>query len=141
MSQSLPVPDKALYFVCRMCRHMAEQWDKGEKVCHLKCGGPRKGLTFPLYSGPMTRSYLRDHCFVCGNPAEMRMEVKGVPQDLGICLKHLAIFGVDEKTLNAPPDSFGVVKDSIIKKVDVREMLGIDPKDLGFKEPEKKEKP
>lgn len=145
MTQALPVPDKSLFFTCRMCVRMAEQWEKGEKVCHLKCGGPRKGLTFPQYAGPLTATYLRDHCFVCGSPAEMRVAVKteGLPnlQELGICMRHLIFVGTNADELKAKPepDQLGIVQSTKIVPVDIYTLTGIDPvKDLGF-EPEKKE--
>lgn len=95
---TLPIPDDHLVFVCRYCTKLAEMWDKGEKVCHLQCGGPKKGMTFPLYQGPMTWSYLRDHCYVCGDPAEVRVEIGLQQRDLGVCKKHLP-FAVGAKVV------------------------------------------
>lgn len=145
-TNNLPVNDRSLFFICRMCTNMAEQWDKGQKVCQLKCGGPKKGMEYPLYKGPMTASFIQAHCFVCGDTAEMRVEVKeriDAPTrlfDLGICLRHLHIVGVDPDSLKKPlhPDQVGIVQDTKIVPVDFYKMVGIDPKDLGFKDEEKK---
>ncbi len=144
----LPVPDKSLYFVCRMCSRMAEQWAQGQKVCQLKCGGPKKGLAYPMYHGPMTGNYLKSHCFVCGSPAEMEITVNpdGVTPDvqkLGICHRHLIHVGVDPEQVKGAPkpeaDQIGVVQETRIVKVPLYNMLGIDPqKDLGFQAPEEK---
>lgn len=143
MPNNLPVPDLSLYFICRFCTNMAEQWDKGVKVCQLKCGGPKKGMSYPLYKGPMTAPFIQAHCFVCGEHAEMRMEVKATPDspkvlfDLGICLRHLPIFDPSQSK-PAHPAQIGIVQETKIVPVDFYKMAGIDPKDLGFKDEEKK---
>jgi hypothetical protein len=143
---SLPVPDRSLMFICRFCANMAEQWDKKLTICQLKCGGPKKGLQFPLYKGPMTATFIQSHCFVCGDKAEMRVEVKeslDAPArlfDLGVCLRHLPFAGVDPSTIQKPvhADQMGIVQETKIVAVDFYKMAGIDPKDLGFKDEEKK---
>lgn len=147
----LPVPDRSLFFICRLCTKMGEQWDKGIKTCQLKCGGPRKGMAFPEYAGPMTPTYRESHCFVCGMPAEGKIEVQvsyrspGLlripdPKTLGICKKHLrfAVPGnaVEHPLLGTASDA-GLIQRQVVTPVPLYEALGIDPvKDLGFNEQE-----
>ena len=125
----LPIKDPALFFVCRFCVVMAEQWDRGERVCHRQCGGPRKGRTFPLYRGPMTEDYLRWHCFVCGNSAERYIKVSSGTRELGICVKHFPFAGIPPEAEQKPEDA-GVITKIEKKIVPINEVLGIDPKDL-----------
>lgn len=73
----LPIADPSLFFVCRLCARMAEQMAQGASVCRLACGGPRKGLVYPEYLGPLTASWLRGNCVVCGAFAAHRVEVHG----------------------------------------------------------------
>lgn len=132
---SLPVADPSLFFVCRFCTRMAEQMDKGQKVCALRCGGPRKGMTFPLYEGPVTRSFLKSHCYVCFRDAEMMVAVKGIVGDLGICKAHLPFAGVDPASLETPPKphEIGVIQTVRLTPISFYDALGIDPvRDLGF---------
>ena len=54
----LPVGPPDLVFVCRMCTKLAEQLSQGADRCRLKCGGPKKGMAFPMYAGPLTDRWL-----------------------------------------------------------------------------------
>jgi hypothetical protein len=141
--KGLPVPAKELVFICRMCPRMAEQWAKGQKNCHEQCGGPRKGMTFPMYNGPMTPSYIKNYCFVCGECADMTASVQeeSAGLELGICKRHMTFLGIESEKLEKPtaPEQLGVVESSQIKEVSLYDLFDIDPvNDLGF-EPEKPE--
>jgi hypothetical protein len=141
--KGLPIPAKELIFVCRMCSRMAEQWAKGQTQCAEKCGGPRKGMTFPMYRGPMTSSYIRNYCFVCGECADMTATVQeeDAGLELGVCKRHLIFLGIEPEKLEKPPapEQLGVVQSSQIERVSLYDLMGIDPvSDLGF-EPEPEE--
>ena len=138
--KGLPVPAKELMFVCRMCSRMAEQWAKEQKTCNEPCGGPRKGMAFPMYRGPMTPSYIKNYCFVCGEGADMTATVQeeDAGLELGVCKRHLVFLGIKPETLEKPPapEQLGIVESSQIVPISLYDVLGIDPvKDLGF-EPE-----
>ena len=144
--KGLPVPAKELVFVCRMCSRMAEQWAKGQKTCNEPCGGPRKGMTFPLYSGPMTPSYIKDYCFVCGEGADMTASVQEETGglELGVCKRHLVFLGIEPEGLEKPPtpEQLGVVESSEIVPISLYDLMGIDPvKDLGFEPEEEPDAP
>ena len=141
--KGLPIPAKELIFICRMCTRMAEKWAQGQTQCREQCGGPRKGMSFPMYSGPMTPSYIRNYCFVCGEVADLTASVQedanGI--ELGVCKRHLTFLGIEPEKMEKPPapDQLGVVESSQIKHVSVYDLFGIDPvNELGF-EPEPEE--
>ena len=127
----LPVADSSLYEICRLCTKMAEQVDRGLDSCRLDCGGPRKGKAYPLYAGPLSESWRRSHCVVCGEPAQRRLEVHG-KGEVGACLLHLGLL-LPPDALVAEAAESGIVT-SIRRRVSLYEILGIDPvNDLGFK--------
>lgn len=81
-----------------MCVRLAEQIAQGADRCHLKCGGPRKGMLFPLYEGPLVESWLAAHCFVCGVDASQSFEIDAAHMSpvekarrLGICPLHVRV--------------------------------------------------
>lgn len=136
--EKIPVNDKSLFFLCRMCHRMAKAVENGETMCPFKCGGPKKGKTFPLYDGPMTQMYLEMHCFVCGCPAERYVEVDGGTRKLGVCTSHMR-FAVPEELLKAedrPKEAtdIGLIVATHREEIPLAEALGIDPKELGFEE-------
>lgn len=87
--KQLPVTSvPGLIFICRMCERMAEQLAQGADKCHLDCGGPRRGRSFPLYKGPLTAGWLEEHCFVCDGTAAKTLRLSGgleVHRALGVC--------------------------------------------------------
>lgn len=128
---ALPVGDPSLYMVCRMCTRMAEQVEQGRINCHLECGGPRKGMAYPLYRGPLSVSWIRDNCVVCGDPAQKRLEVHG-QGEVGVCLHHIALL-LPPDVLVTEETETGVVTSTRKRRVSIYEVLGIDPiNDLGF---------
>jgi hypothetical protein len=131
MPEGLPVPIAGLFEVCRMCVRMAEQFGQGSENCALMCGGPSKGMAYPLYSGPLTAGWIADHCVVCGELAERKLDVEG-RGTVGTCLKHLGVL-VPAKAADLPTDSVVVVPGRLRSLYDV---AGVHPvEDLGF-EPE-----
>ena len=83
----LPIREPGLAFVCCMCLHMAEAYDKGLKDCGKSaCGGPLLGKTFPLYKGPMEGNLIL-YCYRCGRRADMIMEIESPEKTcpLGFC--------------------------------------------------------
>lgn len=110
MALVLPIKDPSLFFICRLCTKMAAQWEKGETVCHLKCGGPKKGMDFPLYQGPLPPATLAVNCFVCGQGATCKIKVTPahtpfvLPRELGVCVKHLIHAGIDPKQIDKPQE-------------------------------------
>jgi hypothetical protein len=123
---------------------MAAQWAKGHKTCNERCGGPRKGMTFPMYNGPMTPSYIKNYCFVCGECADMTAAVQeeSAGLELGVCKRHLVFLGIEPEKLEKPlaPEQLGVVESSQIESISLYDLMGIDPvNDLGFEEDAPKE--
>jgi len=95
---ALPVGPGDLVFACRMCTKMAEQIAQGATHCQLAlCGGPRRGLAFPLYAGPLTDGWFKQNCYMCGQPAAKKLRVKPLVgragRDLAVCLKCLPRIG------------------------------------------------
>jgi hypothetical protein len=92
---ALPVKSiPGLIFICAFCERLADQLAQGADRCHLVCGGPRKGMDFPLYKGPLTPTWLEGHCFVCGTDATKQFQVRdplrlGATRRLGVCEAHV----------------------------------------------------
>ena len=129
----LPVNIPGLFDVCKMCARMAEQFDRGSENCALMCGGPSKGMAYPLYSGPLTPSWIADHCVVCGVVAERKLDVEG-QGTVGACLRHLGVL-IPEKAVDLPTDSVVVVPGRLRSLYEVAgvhpvEDLGFDPEDV-----------
>lgn len=109
---TLPVADPSLFFLCRLCTRMLEQIEKGIKVCQYECGGPKKGLAFPFYQGPLTSGAIGMNCFVCGQEAELKLKVERqdpafvlpIIRELGVCKKHLVHAGIDPKDFDKPQE-------------------------------------
>jgi len=130
VTPALPVADRSLFLVCRMCARMGEQAALGSAVCRLACGGPRKGLAYPEYRGPLLDSWRRNHCVVCGGIAAHRVEVHG-RGEVGACAKHLAL--LLPPGAGAPPAEAGPATSPRLVRVSLYDLLGIDPvRDLGF---------
>lgn len=132
-----PVPDFSLFFICRFCLKMERQWGVS-RVCQFKeCGGPKRGRSFPLYEGPLTESYLRSHCVVCGSLAELQLQLEKEVRSLGICRKHLVAAGVTDKIPAQGTQDIGIITKVEQTTTTLYDLLGIDPvKDLGFSTPE-----
>ena len=133
LTPGLPVPIPGLFDVCRMCARMAEQFDRGFESCARMCGGPSKGMAYPLYSGPLTASWIADHCAVCGELAERKLDVAGAGT-VGTCLKHLGVL-IPGKAADLPTDSVVVVPGRLRSLYDIAgvhpvEDLGFDPEDV-----------
>jgi len=102
---AFPVPIDNLFHICRFCRRMAEQWDHSGPLpdpdavaCMLPCGGPSKGMFFPLYHGPLTDTWIANHCVVCGDAADKIISAEGERLRLGVCVKHLSYLGIRSDT-------------------------------------------
>jgi hypothetical protein len=89
---------------------MVEQIEKEITVCQYKCGGPKKGLAFPFYQGPLTSGAIERNCFVCGGEAELKLKVERndptlvlpIIREIGVCKKHLVHAGIDPKDFEKP---------------------------------------
>lgn len=69
--------------VCAWCEHWHDAKRRGETVkCGKQCGGPKSGMTFPLYKGPM-KSRLGEFCFICGKSADAGLRLKD--GFIGVC--------------------------------------------------------
>ena len=78
--------------VCATCKHYWRGQDKGLDRCvkqRHECGGPIRGLDFPLYDGPMTEDRMMTWCFMCAAEASYGVRVKGTHRVFGLCAKHL----------------------------------------------------
>jgi hypothetical protein len=81
--------------VCATCTKFARAVEKrrvredGSVECLAVdgCGSPIVGDTFHEYEGPIT-DFLR-FCFVCGDPAQKGVAVKGHRRVIGACNKHV----------------------------------------------------
>jgi len=125
---NLPLADKTLFAVCRFCERMAEQLAHGATRCLLACGGPTKGLAYPLYRGPLPRAWLAAHCVVCEAPAQKQVEVHGQGM-VGACNQHLGLL-VPEAATTLPPERWPALPK---QPESLYDLLGIDPvNDLGF---------
>ena len=83
-------------FPCAYCERMWFAVEAGSDTCApmlppgASCAGPIAGEAFPFYKGPLTRGWLADHCFRCGEEASKHVEpLKARGVYLGVCDKHV----------------------------------------------------
>jgi hypothetical protein len=84
-----------LSLICATCTKFARAIEKGSMredgsvrcLAVDGCGSPIVGDTFHEYEGPIT-DFLR-FCFVCGNPAQKGVAVKGHRRVIGACNEHV----------------------------------------------------
>lgn len=76
-------------FPCAFCERLHVFRGKKAPSCEMEsCGGPFSGRSFPDYKGPLTRSTLATHCFMCGDDVKEAIVAKDGGY-IGVCDKHL----------------------------------------------------
>lgn len=59
-------------------------------VCRsLQCGSPLARRDFIDYKGPLPKTAWSEWCFVCGNGADVAVQVHGSRRKFGMCQQHL----------------------------------------------------
>lgn len=79
--------------ICAMCEYFwnARGRNKNDIDCGKKCGGPVRGMTYPMYKGPLGNN-IHTICFICGNYPDGACVDIGGKGIVGICNEHIDLF-------------------------------------------------